>query len=120
DGDLPRRPHRPAAAGRGGARARPPRGFVPGGSGLMTTIAVFDLDRTVTTHATFTPWLLRFLKRHPQRVLAVPVILAAALAYKLKLVSRKGLKQIMLKAIVRGLPAAEVAAVTADFVADWV
>jgi len=83
-------------------------------------IAVFDLDRTITTHGTFSPWLLRFLKRHPWRAIALPVILIAAIGYKLKLLGRKELKQVMLKCMVRGLPASEIAEVTAGFVADWV
>jgi HAD superfamily hydrolase (TIGR01490 family) len=83
-------------------------------------IAIFDLDRTITTHGTFTPWLLRFVPRRPWVLLAVPFILLAAIAYKLKLVTRKGLKQIMLKCVTSGVSADEVARVNADFVRSWI
>lgn len=84
------------------------------------TIAVFDLDRTITRYATFTPWLLYFVRRRPWRLAALPVVLAAAVGYKLKLVTRKGLKEIMLKAVMAGTPAAEVTAVTEAFVKNWI
>ncbi len=83
-------------------------------------IAVFDLDRTITTHGTFTPWLLRFVKRRPWRLITVPFILGAAIAYKLKLLTRKDLKQVMLKCVTAGAPASEVAAVNDEFVRAWI
>jgi HAD superfamily hydrolase (TIGR01490 family) len=83
-------------------------------------LAVFDLDRTITTHGTFTPWLLRFVKRRPWRLITVPVILGAAIAYKLKILTRKDLKQVMLKCITSGVPASEVARVNDEFVRSWI
>jgi len=87
---------------------------------VNNVIAVFDLDRTITTHGTFTPWLLGFVKRRPWRLLALPVVLGAAIAYKLKFLTRKDLKQIMLKAVVAGLPAEEIARVNNEFVSSWI
>jgi HAD superfamily hydrolase (TIGR01490 family) len=83
-------------------------------------IAVFDLDRTVTDRGSYTPWLFRFIRRHPARLLGVPFALAAALAYQFSVISRKRLKEIMLRIATAGLPAAELAEVTRRFVADWV
>ncbi len=83
-------------------------------------IAIFDLDRTVTTHGTFSPWLLGFVRRQPWRLIVLPVILIAALAYKLQLLTRKQLKQVMLRCVVAGQNPAMVAEVNAAFVASWI
>jgi len=85
----------------------------------MTRLAIFDFDRCITTSGSFTPFLWRIVKRHPLRVIGVPVILAAAIGYKLKLVDRRGLKQIMLKLMVRGLLGAEVEHVVREFCTAW-
>ena len=83
-------------------------------------IAVFDLDRTITTHGTFTPWLLGFVRRQPWRLIALPVVLVVALAYKLKLLTRKQLKEVVLRCVVAGQSAELVAEVNAEFVAAWI
>ena len=83
-------------------------------------IAIFDLDRTVTTQGTFTPWLFGFVRRQPWRVMALPVILIAVLAYILNLHTRKQLKQVMLWCVVAGQSAELVAEVNAAFIALWV
>ena len=70
-----------------------------GGYNGEPVIAVFDLDRTITTHATYTPWLLRFLGRHPLRLIGAPVMLGAVVAFVLRLISRKALKEVMLKIV---------------------
>lgn len=84
------------------------------------TIAIFDLDKTITVFPTFTPWLLYFVRRAPWRLLALPVVLGAVAGYYLKFISRKRLKEIMLRAVVAGRPAREVHAVTEAFVRDWI
>jgi len=83
-------------------------------------IAIFDLDRTVTDRGTFTPWLMYFVRRQPWRLFFLPVVLAAALGYKLKLLTRKGLKEVMLKCIVAGQDPSAVNEVNAAFVAAWI
>ncbi|MSO99298.1 MAG: HAD-IB family hydrolase [Rhodospirillaceae bacterium] len=83
-------------------------------------IAVFDLDRTITTHGTFTPWLMGFVRRQPWRLIALPLVLIAALAYLLKLITRKRLKEVMLRCAVAGQRAELVAEVNAEFVAAWI
>lgn len=87
---------------------------------MTRRLAIYDFDRTVTTSGSFTPWLLRFIRRHPWRLIGLPVILVAAIGYKLKLVDRRGLKQLMLKLVVRGLPGSEITAVVKEFCADWI
>jgi HAD superfamily hydrolase (TIGR01490 family) len=61
----------------------------------MTDLAVYDLDRTVTRHATYTPFLLHCaLHRAPWRLLLLPLVIASMLAYVLRLINRGELKEI--------------------------
>jgi HAD superfamily hydrolase (TIGR01490 family) len=61
----------------------------------MTKLAVYDMDRTVTRRATYTPFLLHCaLRRSPWRLLFIPVALLAMLAYVLRLIDRGRLKEI--------------------------
>ena len=83
------------------------------------TLAIFDLDRTITVHGTFTPWLLRIVARYPLKALLVPLILGAMIGYKLKAISRKRLKEIMLGLIAAGVPGKTLGAITDQFIADW-
>jgi HAD superfamily hydrolase (TIGR01490 family) len=57
--------------------------------------AIYDMDRTVTRHATYTPFLLHCaLRRAPWRLLLLPFVIASMLAYVLKLIDRGKLKEI--------------------------
>ncbi len=61
----------------------------------MTDFAIYDMDRTVTRHATYTPFLLHCaLRRAPLRLLLLPLVIASMLAYVLKLIDRGRLKEI--------------------------
>ena len=61
----------------------------------MTDLAIYDLDRTLTRHATYTPFLLHCaLRRAPWRLLLVPFVILSMLAYALKLIDRGRLKEI--------------------------
>ena len=43
----------------------------------MTDFAIYDMDRTVTRHATYTPFLLHCaLRRAPWRLLLLPFVVA--------------------------------------------
>lgn len=56
-------------------------------------IAIYDLDRTLTRRATFTPFLLFAARRAaPWRLLLAPVWILAMLAYRLGTMSRARLK----------------------------
>ena len=61
----------------------------------MIDLAIYDMDRTVTRHATFTPFLLHCaLRRAPWRLAFVPLVAASMLAYVAKLIDRAKLKEI--------------------------
>ena len=61
----------------------------------MTDFAIYDMDRTVTRRATYTPFLLHCaLRRAPWRLLLLPFVIASMLAYALKIIDRGRLKEI--------------------------
>lgn len=90
-----------------------------GGEGLQDRPAaeVFDLDRTVTHHSTFIPFLWFVAQRRPHRLLLLPAILLTGVLYCLGLVSRGGIKFLMLTCIVGGMPRATVERHAVAFVA---
>ena len=60
----------------------------------MSDLAIYDMDRTVTRHATYTPFLLHCASRRQQwRLLFVPLVALAMLGYVLKLYDRARLKE---------------------------
>lgn len=62
---------------------------------MTTDFAIYDMDRTVTRRATYTPFLLHCaLRRAPWRLLLIPFVIASMLAYVLKLIDRGRLKEI--------------------------
>jgi HAD superfamily hydrolase (TIGR01490 family) len=61
----------------------------------MSDLAVYDMDRTVTRRATYTPFLLHCaVKRAPWRLLFLPLVLLSMLVYVLRLIDRALLKEI--------------------------
>ena len=61
----------------------------------MTDLAIYDMDRTVTRHATYTPFLVHCaIRRAPWRLLLLPLVLASMLAYIARLIDRARLKEI--------------------------
>ena len=61
----------------------------------MTDFAIYDMDRTVTRRATYTPFLLHCaVRRAPWRLLLMPFVIGSMLAYVLKLIDRGRLKEI--------------------------
>ena len=62
---------------------------------MKRDFAIYDMDRTVTRHATYTPFLLHCaMRRAPWRLLLLPFVIASMLAYVLKLIDRGKLKEI--------------------------
>jgi len=60
-----------------------------------TALAIYDMDKTVTRKATFTPFLLHAARRlTPGRPLLLPAVAATGLAFALKLVDRARLKEL--------------------------
>ena len=61
----------------------------------MTDLAIYDMDRTVTRQATYTPFLLHCaVRRAPWRLLLLPFAILSMLAYAAKLIDRGRLKEI--------------------------
>lgn len=61
----------------------------------MSELAIYDMDRTVTRRATYTPFLLHCaLRRAPWRLLLLPLVALSMLAYAVKLIDRGRLKEI--------------------------
>ena len=61
----------------------------------MSDLAVYDMDRTVTRRATYTPFLLHCaLRRAPWRLLLLPIVAGSMLAYLARLIDRARLKEI--------------------------
>ena len=61
----------------------------------MSDLAIYDMDRTVTRHATYTPFLLHCAtRRAPWRLLLLPFVLVSMLAYVARLIDRARLKEI--------------------------
>jgi HAD superfamily hydrolase (TIGR01490 family) len=61
----------------------------------MSELAIYDMDRTVTKRPTYTPFLLHCaFRRAPWRLLLVPLVLLSMLAYLLRLIDRRRLKEI--------------------------
>ena len=62
---------------------------------MTTDLAIYDMDRTVTRRATYTPFLIHCAtRRAPWRLLLLPLVVASMLAYVLKLIDRGRLKEI--------------------------
>jgi len=61
----------------------------------MSDLAIYDMDRTVTRHATYTPFLLHCATRRASwRLLLLPFVLVSMLAYVARLIDRARLKEI--------------------------
>jgi HAD superfamily hydrolase (TIGR01490 family) len=61
----------------------------------MTDLAIYDMDRTVTRRATYTPFLVHCaVRRAPWRLLFLPLVALAMIAYAAKVIDRGELKEI--------------------------
>ena len=66
-------------------------------------LAVYDMDRTVTRRATYTPFLLHCaLRRQPWRLVFLPLVIASMLAYVLRILDRGELKEINHRLLIGG------------------
>ena len=62
---------------------------------MTQALAIYDMDRTVTRHATYTPFLLYCAaRRAPWRLLLLPLVAVAMLGYLAKVIDRGRLKEI--------------------------
>jgi HAD superfamily hydrolase (TIGR01490 family) len=61
----------------------------------VSDLAIYDMDRTVTRRATYTPFLLHCaMRRAPWRLLLLPLVLLSMLGYVARLIDRRLLKEI--------------------------
>jgi len=61
----------------------------------MSDLAIYDLDRTLTRHATYTPFLLHCaVRRAPWRLLLLPLVAVSVLGYLARVIDRGKLKEI--------------------------
>ncbi|HWH22655.1 MAG TPA: HAD-IB family phosphatase [Allosphingosinicella sp.] len=62
---------------------------------MKSQLAIYDMDRTITRRATYTPFLIHAaLRLAPWRLLLLPIVLLPMLAYLFKLIDRGRLKEI--------------------------
>ncbi len=62
---------------------------------MTTDFAIYDMDRTLTRRATYTPFLLHCaVRRAPWRLVLLPLVALSMLAYVAKLIDRALLKEI--------------------------
>jgi len=81
------------------------------------SIAIFDLDGTITRHDTLFPLVLRWLARRPWQLARLLLVLPAALRFVFDR-DRAALKQSLLRATMRGTPRAALAEFSRAFVRD--
>jgi len=61
----------------------------------VSELAIYDLDRTLTRHATYTPFLLHCaVRRAPWRLLLLPLVAVSVLGYLARVIDRGKLKEI--------------------------
>ena len=62
---------------------------------MKSQLAIYDMDRTITRRATYTPFLIHAaIRLAPWRLVLLPLVILAMLAYVLKLLDRGRLKEI--------------------------
>lgn len=83
------------------------------------TLAVFDLDGTITHRDTLFPLVLRLLARRPLRLLRLLAMIPAVARFVFDR-DRGALKQALLRRTLRGTTRAELAAVSTRFVTDTI
>ncbi len=87
---------------------------------MKSALAIYDMDRTITRRATYTPFLIHAaLKLAPWRLVLLPLVLLLMLAYLARLINRGRLKEINYTLLVgRGIAPERLEPVIQSF-ADW-
>ncbi len=87
------------------------------GSGAeRTTLALFDLDGTLTRHDTLLAYLTGFIRRHPGRAVRLLRVLPTLAAFFVGTADRGALKSAAIRAALGGCTRREIAAWTHEFV----
>lgn len=81
-----------------------------------TSVAVFDLDGTLTWRDTLLPFLAGYLARHPRRWIRLWRLPLALIAYLIGLGGRGALKSRLIRAVMGGDTRAQIDSWAADFV----
>lgn len=68
---------------------------------MMQRLAIYDMDKTITRRATWTPFLTHYARQHPWEGVGISAVPAPGLLYLLKLIDRARLKE-MTQALVMG------------------
>lgn len=83
---------------------------------MKGSIAIYDMDRTVTRRATFAPFLLHAAwSLAPWRLLLLPALAVTGAAYGLRLIDRARLKEVNYRLIVGAVPPDRLAPVVESF-----
>jgi HAD superfamily phosphoserine phosphatase-like hydrolase len=70
----------------------------------MSDLAIYDMDRTVTRRATYTPFLLHCaINRAPWRLIFLPLVALSMLAYVARIIDRGELKEINHRLLLGGM-----------------
>ena len=86
----------------------------------MTTLAVFDLDGTITNGDTFIAYLAHVLRQRPHRILHCATLPTAAAGFALGLVGNDEVKRRLLKAVAGGATRTDIEGYTNTFVGPCV
>jgi HAD superfamily hydrolase (TIGR01490 family) len=73
---------------------------------MMNQLAIYDMDKTITRKATFTPFLFHAASRlSPWRLMLLPAVLLVSIFYLLRVIDRGRLKEINYTLLIgRGIP----------------
>ena len=70
---------------------------------MQHMLAIYDMDRTITRRATYTPFLIHAaLRLAPWRLALLPFVLLAMIAYGVRLIDRARLKEINYRLLIGG------------------
>jgi HAD superfamily hydrolase (TIGR01490 family) len=90
-------------------------GRLGGDASSLAAVAIFDLDGTITRRDTFAAFLLRYLRRHPQRWPRCLPLLALAPLFLCGLIGNTRMKVAALRAVCGGAERAEMTNFSEDF-----
>lgn len=82
----------------------------------VATLALFDLDGTLTQHDTLFPYLAGFLRQHPRRLVHLAQVLPALASFALGRADRGALKSSAIRAAMAGFTRSEIEQWTREFV----
>lgn len=84
---------------------------------MKSALAIYDMDRTITRNATYTPFLIHAARQlAPWRLILMPFVILMMLAYVAKLIDRGRLKEINYTLLIgRGIAPARLEPVTQSF-----